>query len=521
MAYYKKRDNKNGTVYRLFAKIYVPGKKEPLQLSKTFIPPAGTSPARAEKLAEIEANLFEEEKKNEILGNDYLMKNPNITFAQFAAIWLEKTQRECSLSYYVHTRDLIEEINQTIGNYKLKEIDTRIIRDYFNSLDKKQRIIHKIHPHSNFKETLKSNGFNYNRLRYDLNIQCNTLSRAYNGQDVSKEWADNLVCKTGLPFDVLFEIETFSQPYAFETIDKYKRTIRAIMNYAVEEEILDKNCAAKVKSKRSPQQKQDNRKKGMTDEEAQILVDYLLASPDFQVKVSLITLLLTGVRKGELSGLEWKDIDFKNNQIYVKRSISDIKGYGAVEGNTKTGSSTRNFHLSPANKQLLLEYKEWQEERKAALGDLWVESDKIFTKVHGGNIYPSYFNAQLNKALEAVGLPHYSVHQIRHTNITLMISNGIPIPVASLRAGHARSSTTEDVYTFAMPSVDQAAAQMLDNLLINSQKETTVCTEVSSKGIEDYRKAKEQMVRLGFEDYDEYLDYLEFVEKKRSRGLSA
>ena len=521
MAYYKKRENKNGTVYRLFAKIYVPGQKEPLQLSKTFIPPAGISPARAEKLAEIEANLFEEEKKNEILGNDYLMKNPNITFAQFAAIWLEKTQRECSLSYYVHTRDLIEEINQTIGHIPLKKLDVATIQRYFYYLDDKVRIVYNVCPKLNFKEVLISNGFNYNRLRYDLEIQCNTLSRAYNGKNVSKEWADNLALKTELPLETLFDVKIIKKLYAVETIDKYKRTIRAILQYAIKKRILDVNYATSTYIDWGRRSKEDNRKKGMKESEAKKLVNYLLKHPDFQVKVALITLILTGVRKGELSGLEWKDIDFEENQIYLNRSISEIKGYGAVEGDTKTGSSMRNFALSPANKQLLLEYKQWQEERKAALGDLWVESDKIFTKVHGGNIYPSYFNAQLNKALEAVGLPHYSVHQIRHTNITLMISNGIPIPVASLRAGHARSSTTEDVYTFAMPSVDQAAAQMLDNLLINSQKETTVCTEVSSKGIEDYRKAKEQMVRLGFEDYDEYLDYLEFVEKKRSRGLSA
>ena len=145
----------------------------------------------------------------------------------------------------------------------------------------------------------------------------------------------------------------------------------------------------------------------------------------------------------------------------------------------------------------------------------------VVSFLNGGTIYPSYFNTQLNKALKATGLPHYSVHQIRHTHITLLMSNGVDLSVISLRAGHARVSTTSDVYAYALPSTDQIAANLLDSLLINSKKETTICSEVSGESIEDYHKAKEQMARLGFEDYDEYLDYLEFVKKKRSRGLSA
>lgn len=521
MAYIQKRVNKSGTVYRLSAKIYVPGEKEPLQLSKTFIPPVGVSASRAEKLAEKEAEFFEEEKKKEILGNKYLMQNPNITFAEFSAIWLEKTKKEHSLSYYVHSTDLLDEINQAIGHYPLKKIDPNIIQDYFDFLDEKERIIYKVHPHSNFKEILKSNGFNYNRLRYDLKIQCNTLSRAYNGKDVSKEWADNIAIKTELPIEKLFDVEIIRQPYAFETIDKYKRTIRAIFSYAVKKRIVDENFATSKYVDWSPRPQQDNRKKGMTDTEAQKFVACLLEYPNIQVKTSLLTLILTGLRKGELAGLEWKDIDFDQQTISINRAITEIKGNGAVEGNTKTGSSLRKFSISDELKQFLLEHKRWQEDRRIELGDLWIESDKIFTKVHGGSIYPSYFNAQLNKVLEVAGIPHYSVHSLRHTNITLLASRGIDWITISSRAGHARPSTSSDVYAYALPSTDQIAANLLDSLLINSKKETTICPEVSGKDIEDYHKAKEQMARLGFEDYDEYLDYLEFVKKKRSRGLSA
>ena len=521
MAYYTKRETKSGTVYRLHAKIRVPGRKDYLHLTDTFHPEKGMSSARAEKAAQKAAELFEEEKKAEILGNSYLMKNPNITFAEFSAIWLEKTKKEHSLSYYVHSTDLLDEINQAIGHHPLKKIDPIIIQDYFNFLDEKERIIYKVHPHQDFKEILKSNGFNYNRLRYDLKIQCNTLSRAYNGKDVSKEWADNIAAKTQLPFEKLFNMEVIKQAYAFETINKYKRTIRAILSYAVKKRIVNENYSTSIYVDWAPRPQQDNRKKGMTDTEAQKFVACLLEYPNIQVKTSLLTLILTGLRKGELAGLEWKDIDFDKQTISINRAITEIKGNGAVEGNTKTGSSRRTFSISDKLTKLLLEYKKWQEERKIELGDLWVDSDKVFTKVHGGSIYPSYFNAQLNKVLELAGIPHYSVHSLRHTNITLLISNGISFPIASLRAGHARSSTTEDIYSYAMPSADKAAANLLDNLLITQSKAKSTNCETTNSDVEIFHKAKEEMLRLGFDNYDEYLDYLEFINKKRSRNLIA
>lgn len=255
--------------------------------------------------------------------------------------------------------------------------------------------------------------------------------------------------------------------------------------------------------------------------EAQKFVACLLEYPNIQVKTSLLTLILTGLRKGELAGLEWKDIDFDKQTISINRAITEIKGNGAVEGNTKTGSSRRTFSISNELTQVLREYKQWQEERKIALGDLWVDSDKVFTKVHGGSIYPSYFNAQLNKVLELAGIPHYSVHSLRHTNITLLASRGIDWITISSRAGHARPSTSSDVYAYALPSTDQIAANLLDSLLINSQKETAIRSDVSNTNVEEYLKAKEEMARLGFEDYNEYLDYLEFIQKKRSRSLTA
>ena len=494
--------------------VKIPNRKKPE--TKTWYPEANTPLAKARVQAEIEAKAFEKQVKKEILGNKYLLENPDITFAEFSNIWLEKAEKYNSLSYFVNSSSLLEEINQAIGNYPIRDLGPNEIQDYYNSLDSKIKTTYKITPKIDLKTTLKAHGFNYNRLRYDLKIQSNTLSRAYNGKNVSKDWADNLSFKTGIPLDKLFDVEIIKQPYAYETIDKYKRTIRAILSYAKKKRIVDENYAT-AEYIDFPKKPPDNKKKGMTYEESIKLVSFLMGYDDIQAKTGILTLLLTGMRKGEVSGLEWKDIDFNNRIISVNRSITTVKGHGAVEGPTKNGSSLRSFTMSPALAGFLLKYKEWQEKRKEDLGDLWVETDKVFTKVHGESIYPSYFNAQLNKVLELTELSHYSVHKLRKTNIALLMSEGVDVSTVSSRAGHARTSTTVDMYSYALPHADRIAANKLDETLLpNSEKDSNNKAN-DNEDVKEYRKAKTEMARLGFEDYDEYLDYLEFMEKKTSR----
>ncbi len=89
------------------------------------------------------------------------------------------------------------------------------------------------------------------------------------------------------------------------------------------------------------------------------------------------------------------------------------------------------------------------------------ENDYLFTQKNSKRLYPSTFMGWLNKILREESIDHYSLHSLRHTNITFQIATGVPIVTVAARAEHARASTTSDIYAYALRSSDRLAANKL------------------------------------------------------------
>ncbi len=104
---------------------------------------------------------------------------------------------------------------------------------------------------------------------------------------------------------------------------------------------------------------------------------------------------------------------------------------------------------------------------KKYLGDKWVETDRIFTRECGNPINPVIFDDWLNILRRENNLTHFTIHSLRHTNITLQIAAGIPLTTVSGRVGHSRPSTTLDIYSHFIKTSDQQAADILDNIFSN------------------------------------------------------
>jgi hypothetical protein len=119
------------------------------------------------------------------------------------------------------------------------------------------------------------------------------------------------------------------------------------------------------------------------------------------------------------------------------------------------------------------------------------------------------------------GLPHYTLHSLRHTNIALQIAAGVPIVTVSKRAGHARTSTTTDIYAYSLEASDNDAANKIEDIFsgkisikigtINEQKENTSF----ENDVEEFKRIKEEMNKLGFDSLKEYQEYLEFKKMKQ------
>ncbi len=93
-----------------------------------------------------------------------------------------------------------------------------------------------------------------------------------------------------------------------------------------------------------------------------------------------------------------------------------------------------------------------------------MNSNRLFITEFGDPIYPSTVEIWVDKVCQAAGLPHRTVHSLRHTNITMQIAAGVPLVTVSGRAGHARTSTTTDIYSHLLKSSDKTAAETPEQL---------------------------------------------------------
>ncbi len=191
----------------------------------------------------------------------------------------------------------------------------------------------------------------------------------------------------------------------------------------------------------------------------------LLNDEPIKFKTATLLLIYTGMRRGELCGLEWKDIDLTNKTLHIVRTSQYIGNNTIITKEPKTRSSVREFTLSDSICSLLLEYREWQDSERIRLGDRWVECDRLFTKYNGKPINPDSISGWFAGFIIRNELPKVTLHSLRHTNATLMIAEGIDICTVSRRLGHANTSTTLNVYAHALRSKDTVAAEKLDEVL--------------------------------------------------------
>ena len=169
---------------------------------------------------------------------------------------------------------------------------------------------------------------------------------------------------------------------------------------------------------------------------------------------------------GEITALEWSDINFEAKTITISRQLQYLAEYGTFDmESTKTQSGNRTIYISSTIVNLLKEYRAWQEEEKTKWGDKWVDSDKLFTQENGKPIFPYYPSKWFNKFIKRNNLPPLTFHQLRHTNASLLIGQGVDVATVSKRLGHADKSITLRTYTHAIKEHDKEAADTLENLL--------------------------------------------------------
>ena len=254
------------------------------------------------------------------------------------------------------------------------------------------------------------------------------------------------------------------KPLSGKTILEHHRLLRAMLHKAVYWQLIVANPAERVQ----PPKARKPKRSSYDDEQTKILLENLelLTSEDTKYKVAIILTVFTGVRLGELMGLEWQDVDFKNGIISINRSSQYLSDMGVFTKVPKTESSIREIAIPEFIISLLEEYKLWYEEQKSVYGELWTNSDRLFVQADGKPMHPSTISKWFVKYVGQIGLPVINFHGLRHTNASLLVAQNIDIAVISARLGHAQISTTLDFYVHPLLSHNKKAGYALENLLL-------------------------------------------------------
>ena len=186
--------------------------------------------------------------------------------------------------------------------------------------------------------------------------------------------------------------------------------------------------------------------------------------------------IYTGMRRGELAGLYWADVDLAARTIVVRHNRVCVDGK-VLETTTKTRSGRRTVPLSDAGVAALLTWQLRQFEEREAAQEAWVGDGHVFTMEDGRALDPCYVT-RLFQVIRTQGepLPELTFHGLRHSAASLMLAGGADISTVSKLLGHSSISITADVYAHMLEGVGQRAVDGVADLIahmVHSQSGVT------------------------------------------------
>ena len=235
--------------------------------------------------------------------------------------------------------------------------------------------------------------------------------------------------------------EVNGKPLSPKTVRHVLSLVSDIFAYAVRMGIARENPCVRVVLPKLVRKE----KKIYTVEETVRLMELLRKEP-VKYRAFFYLLIYSGCRRGELLGLEWRDVDFANCLISIRRTSCYTPDRGTDTDTTKTEQSKRTLKLPQEVMDILCELREFQLRQADIFGDKWVESGRLFTKENGEPQHPNTSYHWLEKFCARNGLPFYGLHSFRHLFASLLVSNGVDIVTVSGVLGHSAVSTTSNIY---------------------------------------------------------------------------
>ena len=254
--------------------------------------------------------------------------------------------------------------------------------------------------------------------------------------------------------------ENTGKALSHKTMVHYLSFISTIIDYAIKMDMLTDNPCRRVTVPKGS--KKDRRI--LTIEQTEEFIRLLNEAPQ-KYRVFFMLDIYSGMRRGELLGLEWKDIDFDEGIIRIQRTSNYTKSRGIYTDTTKTEGSERWIKVPEEIVELLKTYRTVQDIDKSNLANQWIDTDRLFTQWNGWPMSPQTPYDWLRKFCKKHDFPFYGVHQFRHLHTSLLIGAGVDPTTVSGILGHSQVSTTMNLYSHMFKENQVKACEAVANSL--------------------------------------------------------
>ena len=286
------------------------------------------------------------------------------------------------------------------------------------------------------------------------------------------------------------------------TVIKHHNLLTNTLNAAERQEYITKNPMRAV----SPPKKRQREAKFYTPEQLGILLDKAVGT---RLELPVYICAYLGLRRGELCGLRWGDVDLEHKTITIENTRTQA-GKKEIEKGTKTASSTRTLYLPDTLCNMLKAAKENQQACRAEYKNAYDDNDYVVVMEDGRPFRPNYLSELFSKFLADNDLPKIVLHELRHTFASLSNQAGIPAYNIGKALGHSTPATTQKIYTHLL---DQTHTQAVEGV-------AAIADEARRKAGKEYllQLAKTLIDEIRVWDPMKFGDCNEYMEEIQSIG---
>ncbi len=267
------------------------------------------------------------------------------------------------------------------------------------------------------------------------------------------------------------------------TVHYHHRVLFEALKHAVKREILVRNVAEAVDAPRPIHKEMAT----LGPESVNLFLETAEESPHYLI---FYTAIYTGLRRGEMLGLRWCDVDLDFGTLSIVQTLQHLHSGEYIFKEPKSRKGRRQIALSPSLAILLRGHKQKQESLRIFAGYTFTPTDLVFSHADGSPIRPNTVTRAFTIIARSIGLEGVRFHDLRHAHATLMLRQGIHPKIVSERLGHASISMTLDIYSHVLPGLQEAAALRFEEGLQTTSPET--------RGLQNVCKNEEKVDFKGF-----------------------